>query len=123
LPKTYRIINKNINIISARANFQHINQNNMYVWKELAFKKTVMDFYTNQYNIQNIISIGDADYEYKALIKLYDITNTKKKYLKAIKFLGAPSLDNTITQINILNNNIADICNHQMHLDKTFKLV
>lgn len=117
LPKTYKLINKTVDIVSARSDYQHIHPNNLYLWKELAFKKTA----NLEYRAKNIISIGDADYEYKALINLYDANSAK--YLKSIKFMGSPELNNVITQIHILNDNISNICYVEKHLDKVFKLV
>ena len=93
LPKTQYILKK-IKIISAKKNFQKIS-NDATEWKRLAFKSEVIDK-------KNIISIGDASYEYKALISLYN----EKRILKSMKFLENPTHEILKEQIEILIDNI-----------------
>jgi hypothetical protein len=107
LPKTQALL-KNIQIISARKDYQSTT-NNVHDWKKLAFKKLIIEQI-------NIISVGDAIYEYNALVNLYD----KKKILKTIKFIDNPSYDSLIDQLNLLNNNIISIIKSHKHIDYIF---
>jgi hypothetical protein len=121
-PKTYSLILKHIEIISARDMYQSKFPSDMYKWKKLAFCNEVGDFFNNKYNTHNIISIGDADYEYKALVDLYSTCNIKqnKQYLKAVKLVHAPSLDKLIDQLNVLHESAQNICTSLRHLDLNF---
>ena len=65
----------------------------------------------------NVISIGDAEYEYQALIALSDTKKYHRKYLKSVKFLRYPSHDTLIDQINVLHNAIPHIWVSEQHLD------
>ena len=93
----------------------------------------------------SIVSIGDAQYEYTALVKLYDyfknsgytihqrclqndninenaiIHKGKGKYLlKSIKFIDKPEFDILINQIHELNQYIINIINTDEVVDVTF---
>ncbi|ARF11102.1 hypothetical protein Hokovirus_4_76 [Hokovirus HKV1] len=116
LPKTLQHL-KNIKIISAKQTYQYTYPNNVHLWKKLCFKK-IANKHMQQNKINNIISIGDAMYEYNALINLY--FSSHKKYLKAIKFIQYSEYEHIIEQITILCQNIKNIINHKQHLDLTF---
>src|SRR3972149_5005925 len=73
LPNTNRLVQNNILILSARD--LHQNNHSINVWKDLTFFNIVNSFK----NFDNIISIGDAEYEYRALINLYDSNNHRNK--------------------------------------------
>lgn len=114
LPKTQKLLNY-IKVISARKNFQKVSSN-YTEWKKLAFDAEVK----NQLNIknkQNIISIGDASYEYKALINLYN----KNRILKSMKFLENPTFDILKDQLEVLSTNIDRVIDYDKHLDLVFK--
>ena len=114
LPKTQNLLNY-IKVISARKNFQKVSSN-YTEWKKLAFDAEVK----NQLNIknkQNIISIGDASYEYKALINLYN----KDRILKSMKFLENPTFDILKDQLEVLSTNIERVIDYGKHLDLVFK--
>ena len=119
LPKMSNLINNNnnIKIVSARGEFSKYT-NNMTDWKKMAFKREVELINKNK-KINNIISIGDAEYEYFALINLYDKNNFK--LLKAIKFKRYPNIYEIDEQIEIMINSIEDICTQKTHLDLYFK--
>jgi hypothetical protein len=108
LPKTQYILKK-IKIVSAKKNFQKLS-NDATEWKKLAFKSEVI-------NKKNIISVGDASYEYKALISLYD----QKRLLKSMKFLENPTHEILKEQIEILIDNISEMVVYQKHLDLVFR--
>ena len=120
MPATYEILSKHIQIISARKDHQTEYPANMYKWKNLAFKKHVLDFYTDK-NIHNIISIGDADYEYRALVDLYNIKHqASQRYLKAIKFIDNPTNDELKDQLNVICENFTNVQSVKKHLDLKF---
>jgi len=117
LPKTYNIL-KQLRIISARALYQQFSSN-MMDWKEMAFKNEIADEYKNQKFI-NIISIGDAEYEYKALISLDKWDNDTKKILKSVRFMRYPSHDLLVDQLEVLMTAIPEIICKNNHLDLKF---
>jgi len=115
LPKTNIFFenNENIKFISARGDYSSLTDD-INDWKKLAFINELKKK-THQKNINNIISIGDAEYEYNALINLY--SNDTHRLLKSVKFVRYPDNYNIYEQINILNNSIKNICLHRGHLD------
>jgi hypothetical protein len=108
LPNT-RTLFPRVKIYSARNEFQ--NSSNMDSWKINSFKKNVNN------NYQNIISIGDALFEYNALVKLYFDNPSNKRFLKTIKLLEEPSFDKLIDQLGVIYNAINDIVATNSHLD------
>lgn len=117
LPKTSYILKK-IKIVSARKNYQP-HSPHMMDWKKMAFKDEVLGEMLNN-NILNIVSVGDAEYEYMALIELYNL-NHKPKLLKSIRFVDEPSHETLIDQLEVLKNSVVTICLIKKHLDKKFK--
>lgn len=121
LPKTYVLL-KNIEIISARQNHSY-KTTSMHKWKELAFKQIIDDFSSScNCNLLNIISIGDAQYEYDALVSLNNYLDDKKKYLKSIRLINNPDLHILIEQIYLLNKYSSKIILKQNHIDKIFNM-
>lgn len=115
LPKTFGIIRKNVNIISARDKYQRTS--NMPVWKSNVFMYDILPL---SRNAKHIISIGDADYEYNALTNLTNSTYYKNKYLKSLRLVQLPSFDILVEQISIMINTIGLICDQNKHLDLLF---
>lgn len=116
LPKTKKTM-RNVEIISARARYQNIAK--MQDWKKYTFleeinKKSKTKRYTN------ILSLGDAEFEYNALLNLYDAKSLPHKYLKAIKFIKSADYIVIIEQIRMIKSNIAEICSMPQHMDLTF---
>lgn len=120
MPKTFLLVKK-IKVISARGNYQQYSSN-ANDWKEMAFKNEVAIEFKNK-NFINVISVGDAEYEYKALISLYKWNHkTEKihKILKSIKFMKDPSHDVLIDQLEVLMISIPEISKKTTHLDLKF---
>jgi len=119
LPKTAYVLQK-IKVVSARKNHQATSPH-MMDWKKLAFIEEVKNEMLNK-KILNIISIGDAEYEYKALIDLYNSTHLsdKQKLLKSIKFMDEPSHETLIDQLQVITRSVDEICLIKKHLDKKF---
>ena len=117
VPNTTMLIDKYIKIISARDLYQ--DPSNMTLWKLWAFEKEVMKYFSGNKILHNIISIGDADYEFNALTSLYHWNKIipKYKYLKTIKFMTAPSYHSLIDQLNVLSLCITKIRNRKTHMD------
>ena len=127
IPNTHRLIKNKISVISARDIHQYDHPGDGYMWKKLIFKQLVTDYYSDYHkdyptDYQNIISIGDADYEFKALINLYikPKTTKGKRHLKSIRFMSKPSYDTLIDQLEVLNNSINKIIDTNNHMDLVF---
>lgn len=116
LGKTRKLL-QNINIISAKKMYRDKFQNAVD-WKKMAFKEELEKY---KHNITNIISIGDAIYEYIALIKLYDPAKNTK-YLKSIKMVEKPNYEALMKQLYKLYDHIPSICTIDKHLDMKFTL-
>jgi hypothetical protein len=118
LPKTYAILKK-IKIVSARSSYKTKNTTIMD-WKMLAFNDVVKNKFKNQL-LMHVISVGDAEYEYNALISL-NKHELQHKYLKSIKFIKDPTHDTLIEQLELLNIAIKDIYFKKQHLDLLFRV-
>lgn len=114
LRKTTQLIDKYVNIISARDNYKEMYD--MDEWKIHTFRKDIINRITLA---DQVISIGDAKYEYDALLSLKDYTQTKK-LLKNIKFMSYPSFNTIIDQISVISKSIKEISAHNGHMDLKF---
>ncbi len=129
LPYTNKLVNAfGINVISARDSYYNQNSLNnpekasIMEWKITCFQDILINVLNsiagkfNEKNYLNIISIGDANYEYVALMNLnnfFEINNLDINYLlKNIKFIEKPEFNILIDQLAILRKNI------QMIVDK-----
>lgn len=112
LPNTKKLIKDNIKVISARDIYSKKIPGNMHLWKKIVFRKIVDTYY---YNAQNIISVGDAEYEFNALIDLYD--PKKPRLIKSVRFVQLPSFDKLIKELEVLDNCIDDINNSKTNID------
>lgn len=125
LPKTKKFIkSNNIQIISARDKYK--NNNSFFKWKILAFRDILnnIDLNSNNNEMINIISFGDAKYEYNGLLYL-DVylknKNLNSMYLlKSINFISKPSFEQILNQIDTLNKNISEIINSKNYIDLNF---
>jgi hypothetical protein len=125
LPRTHKLT-QYIKILSARDEYQ-CHSKNAYDWKIMAFKDELSNYLnydvisksTNQ-QIYNIISIGDAEYEYKALIDLYDWNKKHNKILKSIKLIKNPSLDILYDELDVLIDSMQKIAQEKVHMDLNF---
>ncbi len=115
LPKTKKLLFEYIEVISARDLYQKKYPGNGFLWKKLVFEQ-IVDKYLGNKKIQNIISIGDAEYEFRALLDLFD----GSRYLKSIRMIPTPSYEYTVDQLNVLNENFDKIYNKRGHVDLVF---
>lgn len=120
LPNTYHLL-RNVEIISARGNYKE-KSSNMMDWKMMAFRDTIDKEFKNV-SLMNIISVGDAEYEYQALIALNDRKKGTKKYLKSIRFMKDPTHDILIDQLKVLSDAIQKIWDKDTHLDLKFNQI
>ena len=119
LPNTRKLLETKIKVVSAREIHQKELPNDMFAWKKLIFKNLVDNYYKNNKSHKNIISVGDADYEFKALINLWK-KKDKHKYLKTIRLLSSPSYESLLDQLNVLKNCTSKICQSKKHMDLKF---
>lgn len=116
LPKSKESL-KNIDIISARKRYQ--NRTSMSSWKKYTFLEEI-EKRTKTKKYRNILSLGDAEYEYKALINLYNSDMLPHKYLKTIRFIKSANYNILLDQIKVVRKNIEDICKRKSQMDLTF---
>lgn len=118
LPKTYTLLKK-IKIVSARGTYRD-KSSNIMDWKTMAFHDVVDEEFSDD-SLMHVISVGDAEYEYQALIALNKLkSNETKKYLKSVRFIKNPSHDTLIEQLEVLNYAIPDVWLKKNHLDLLF---
>jgi hypothetical protein len=117
LPHTYNLLRK-VKIISARGIYRNVSSK-MMDWKMMAFRD-IIDKEFNNASLMNVISVGDAEYEYQALISISKQKVNTTKYLKSIRFMKDPSHDILIDQLEVLNEAIPKIWTQDKHLDLKF---
>jgi len=130
LPKTKsKIINNMANIISARESYGS-KHDSPYDWKINSFRD-VLKSYIGKLSLNNkqicnnmrinIMSFGDADYEYIALIKVANFFKDNniplRFYLKNVKFIEKPHFDKIIHQVKMLHDNIHSIIHLRKYVD------
>lgn len=118
LRNTNKIIRR-LPVLSAKQKYR-TKTKNQKIWKTMCFDDTVKS-YANRRKISNIVSIGDAIYEYDALVSLYKgQKGHRDRLLKAIQLTRYPSYHQLYEQLDIMHNNIDRICMHKDHLDIHF---
>ena len=122
IPNSYELIKDNINIVSARDIYQKKHPSKNSMWKKLVFKRLIDDHFKkhirNKNKVQNILSLGDAEHEYKATINLYD--NCMPRLLKTIRFMSNPSFDGIIDQLEILDKSLDKFVKNKRNMDLYF---
>lgn len=123
LPYTNKLVNAfGINVISARDNYLSNNSSGSIMeWKISSFQDILVNVLNsiagkfNEKNYLNIISIGDAEYEYVALMNLNNFFKINELdinyFLKNIKFIEKPEFNILIEQLLTLKKNIQTIVN------------
>lgn len=116
------IVYFNIPIYSAREYATERNIQNYLQWKEITFHNTINNYFRQNARINNIISIGDAVYERKALLKYGSYINSiiyKHIYIKTIKYIDNPNLINLYNEVTSLLNNLHYHINikHDLNID------
>ena len=119
LPQTKKCL-KYIDVISARQRYQ--NKTKMVDWKKYTFLEEITKRSKTQ-KYQNIMSLGDADFEHNALINLYKYDATPHKYLKSIKFIKSTEYATLLEQLVMIRQNIAKLCKAPRHIDMKFDTI
>jgi hypothetical protein len=118
LPNTYNVIKKHIPVLSAKDLYKPHYPNDMKQWKKHTFKNLIAK---SDVVYSNIISVGDAEYEFMATVELYDSkAHTKHKLLKTVRLFMDPTFDALINQLNLLHDNFDKIISCNRHLDLKF---
>ena len=134
LPYTNKLVNAfGINVISARDNYFNNNlsinseRSSIMEWKITCFQDILINILNsiagkfNKKNYLNIISIGDANYEYVALMNLNNFFEINKLdinyFLKNIKFIEKPEFNILIEQLFTLRKNIQTIVDKLQFVD------
>lgn len=130
LPQTRKtIIENNIRILSARDMYS--DDTVTQKWKLRTFETIIKTDLKNVFNIKNknivinVLSFGDAVYEYVALINLHNLLENKTDekenisyYLKNIKFKCQPDFDCLIEEMNLIEKNKVQLISEQRYIDK-----
>lgn len=120
LPNTQKLLRNDILIVSARDAYQNQYPNQMNIWKKKVFENIASDYFKKK-PLQNIISVGDAEYEFNALIDLYDKNSViNRKLLKTVRFKKEPSFDELMDQLDVFNSCSSKIVDSKGHLDLKF---
>ena len=104
-------------VISARE--AHGSEPDANQWKKKTFIDIIHRYYNNK---NNIISIGDAEYEYIALINLHVKTLHNYRLLKSVKFIRYPTRDLLLDQIKVMTKASKQVCKTPTHLDLKFDI-
>ena len=106
-----------IKIISARSTFEKIYPDSPGIWKELAFAHEIALQYSDHklQSRKNLISLGDSIYERLAIHKYGEMC--KANYIKSVKFVENPTIEQLKYQIKHINFYLVEICKRTEHLD------
>jgi hypothetical protein len=115
LPKT-QSMRKHIEIISARDMWSN-SISDIHLWKKHTFKH-VYDIAKKKRHRLNIMSIGDAEYEYNALVNLHN--DKENDMLKTIKFKSSPSYNELCEELEITYDIIDKAIKINNHIDWNF---
>lgn len=123
------IIDNNIRILSARDMYS--KEISTQKWKLKTFETIIKTDLKNIFTITNknitinILSFGDAVYEYVALINLHDLLDNRtinknniNFYLKNIKFKPQPDFDSIIEEMDLIKKNKIQLINEKGYIDK-----
>jgi hypothetical protein len=125
------IIKNNIRLVSARDMYSSNKNLNPTEWKTYTFQNILNNILNdfednNNYdnNYLNIISFGDANYEYFALINLDSFFKNKdieiNYLLKSVKFIEKPEFNSIIEEIQIVELNLKLILDKISYVDVKF---
>lgn len=112
MPKTARILRKNIEIISARTKFETQFPRQYQEWKIRAFLECTQKL--EMQAVTNIIALGDNVFEIEAAHKLYQ--QFASAFIKTIKFRSAPSTGELTKQIKLVLEQFNHICHSPKNL-------
>ena len=112
MPKTAKILRKDIEIISARTRYEKLYPRNYQEWKIQAFlecqQKLEMEALTN------LIALGDNVFEIQAAHRLYQ--QFQSAFIKTIKFRSSPSPGELTKQLKLVLEQFNHICHSPKNL-------
>jgi len=112
LPKSYKIIQESIEVVSARARYQDEFPADTFRWKVEAFLDLRKNFDDNV--MANIVSIGDSRAEMEAARCLGE--QMSHAIVKTVKFKNNPGVNDLIKQINLLTDKFEQIITSRANL-------
>lgn len=119
MPNSVYLLQKTT-LISARKRYEDYTPD-MSEWKKYTFRD-ILDGEYRAGQTLNMISIGDAEHEYKALVSLYGSAKGNQQLLKSVKFLEDPSYYTLIDELDVVYNSIENIILSKQCLDLNFKI-
>jgi len=119
LLNTSKILN-NVKIISAKEKYHEYN--NPSFWKIYAFNDEV-NIIIKKNKLKSVISLGDALYEYNALVELYHPHKHNIKYFKTVKFLKDSTLNTLMTQLMLVFKSLDNLADTSKHLDLNIQIL
>jgi len=112
-------------VASARSKWEPHGVTSPAGWKARTFEDFIDGFYSRYPNQswKNIISVGDAPHEREALARVVrwaPYSGGKKCRSKSVKFVVRPSIEQIISEVQMLNKSIDEIVAHDDDLDLHF---
>jgi hypothetical protein len=101
---TKRLKELGIQILSAQAKYGELYPGEPAEWKKAAFTKNLEGSFIN------LISIGDSIFERFAAQHAASIDATHIEYVKTVKFIDSPTIEELVTELQVLQGSIAGIC-------------
>ena len=116
MPTTQLLLSE-LTVVSARSTYEPEFPDDPLNWKVAAFRAHVEEF-CGQFSSssqKNIISFGDSVHERDAIQRVgNDMSNA---FVKSVKFVERPTLDQLQREVALLNNCMDYICNCRSNLD------
>lgn len=120
LPQVKDILDRyTVQVISAREMYQDVYPNSVSLWKKHVFRNLEKKYSQNSRTVKEIISVGDADYEFNALTDLYN--HSSSLILKTVRFMKQPSYNTLVDQLSVLSDSVKDIYSRTTHTDLIFE--
>jgi len=105
----------NIEIFSARSQWEPLGIASPTSWKELTFRQILLEFggQLPYQSTKNIICVGDAPYEHEALTRVVNseelFQDTRTCKCKNVKFMAQPSAESLAREMQMLRENLGII--------------
>jgi len=112
LPRSFKLIQERIEVISARSRFQSKFPDDHYKWKIEAFLELKKNF--DDSVIANIMAIGDSRAEIEAARHLGSLLS--HSLIKTVKFKSNPGIRDLTKQINLLTERFEQIITNKTSL-------
>lgn len=120
VPFSSAFISKNVEIFSAKDNYGNIYPNDVFMWKNKEFESQIKKFMYKNPIKKNVISIGDSEYEYNAMVSLFSFLQIYNINVKTVRLKQISNIDFLIDQLLNLERNIKYICTVDKHIDLIF---